>query len=68
MSGDAGEKADGRHFIRWWLSSLAVHQHHLELLILSQVRMAIIKDLQTVKAGEAVEKSEPSCTAGGNVN
>ena len=68
MSGDAGEKADGRHVVRWWLSSLAVPQHRLDLLILSQVRMAIIKGLQTVKAGEAVEKSELSCTAGGNIN
>ena len=38
------------------------------------VRMAIIKkkkkkkNLQTVNAGEDVEKREPSCTAGGNVN
>ena len=68
MSGDAGEKADGRHFVRWWLSSPAVHQHHLELLKLSQVRMAITKGLQAVNAGEGMEKSEPSCTVGGNIN
>ena len=42
---------------------------------LTQVRMAIIKkiykqkkNLQTKKAGEGVEKREPSCTVGGNVS
>ena len=35
---------------------------------LTPVRMAIIKNLQTINAGEGVEKSEPSCTVGGNVN
>ena len=32
------------------------------------VRMAIIKSLQTINAGEGVEKRECSCTVGGNVN
>ena len=32
------------------------------------VRMAIVKNLQTINAGEGVEKREPSCTVGGNVN
>ena len=32
------------------------------------VRMDIIKNLQTINAGEGVEKREPSCTVGGNVN
>ena len=32
------------------------------------VRMAIIKNLQTMNAGEGVEKREPSYTVGGNVN
>ena len=37
---------------------------HLTLVI-----MAIIKkNLQTINAGEGVEKSEPSYTVGGNVN
>ena len=35
---------------------------------LTQVRMAIIKNLQTINAGKGVEKREPSCTVGGNVN
>ena len=35
---------------------------------LTPVRMAIIKNLQTIDAGEGVEKREPSYTVGGNVN
>ena len=32
------------------------------------IRMAIIKNLQTINAGEGVEKREPSYTVGGNVS
>ena len=35
---------------------------------LTPVRMAIIKSLQTINAGEGVEKRKCSCTVGGNVN
>ena len=35
---------------------------------LTPVRMAIIKNLQTINAGEGVEKRECSCTVGGNVS
>ena len=35
---------------------------------LTPVRMVIIKSLQTINAGEGVEKRKPSCTAGENVN
>ena len=35
---------------------------------LTPVTMAIIKSLQTINAGEGVEKRECSCTVGGNVN
>ena len=35
---------------------------------LTPVRMAIIKSLQVISAGEGVKKKEPSCTVGGNVN
>ena len=35
---------------------------------LTPVRMDIIKELQTINAGEGVEKREPSCTVAGNVN
>ena len=38
-------------------------RYHLTL-----VRMAIIKSLKTINAGEGVEKREHSCTIGGNVN
>ena len=38
-------------------------RYHLTL-----VRMAIIKSLNTINAGEGVEKRERSCTVGGNVN
>jgi len=35
---------------------------------LTPVRMAIIKKIQTINAGEGVEKRESSCFVGGNVN
>ena len=35
---------------------------------LTLVRMAIIKNLQTINAGESVEKRESSYTVGGNAN
>ena len=35
---------------------------------LTPVRMAIIKNLQTINAGEGVEKKESSYTVGGNAN
>ena len=35
---------------------------------LTPVRMAIIKNLQTINAGEGVEKKKPSYIAGGNAN
>ena len=35
---------------------------------LTPVRMAIIKNLQTINAGEGVEKKGPSYTVGRNVN
>jgi len=38
-------------------------QYHL-----TPVRMAIIKNLQTVLSGENIEKRKPSCTVGKNPN
>ena len=35
---------------------------------LTPVRMATIKNLQTINAGEGVEEREPFCSVGGNVN
>ena len=42
----------------------SVMRYHLTMI----VRMAILKNLQTINAGEGVEKMEPSCTVDGNVN
>ena len=38
-------------------------RYHLTL-----VRMAIIKNVQTINAGEGVAKREPSYTVGGTIN
>ena len=38
-------------------------RYHLTL-----VRMTAIKNLQTINAGEGVEKKKPSYTVGGNAN
>ena len=35
---------------------------------LTPVRMAVIKNLQTINAGEGVDKRDLSCPVGGNVN
>jgi len=35
---------------------------------ITAVRMAIIKNLQTINAGGSVEKREPSYNVGGNAN
>ena len=52
-------------------TSLIIREMQLKTAMryhLTLVRMAIIKNLQTVNAGEGVEKREPSYTVGGNVN
>ena len=41
----------------------AIMRYHLK-----PVRMAAIKSLQTINAGEGVEKKEPSYAVGGNAN
>ena len=62
---------------RWLTNTWKDARHHslLEMQIKSTmryhlipVRIAIIKSLQKINAGEGVEKREHSCTAGGNVN
>ena len=52
-------------------TSLIIRQMQIKTTMryhLTPVRMAIIKNLQTINAGEGVEKREHSCTVGGNVN
>ena len=51
-------------------TSLIIREMHIKTTVryhLTPVKMAIIKNLQTINAGEGVEKREPSCTVGGNV-
>ena len=52
-------------------TSLIIREMQLKTTMryhLTPVRMASSKNLQTKNAGEGVEKREPSCTVGGNVN
>ena len=52
-------------------TSLIIRERQIKTTMryhLTPVRMAIIKNLQTINAGEGVEKREPSCTVGRNVN
>ena len=51
--------------------SLVIREMQIKTIIryhLTPVRMALIKSLQTVNAGEGVEKRERFCTVGGNVS
>ena len=52
-------------------TSLIIREMQIKTTVkyhLTLVRMVMIKNLQTTNAGEGVEKREPSCTVGGNVN
>ena len=52
-------------------TSLVIREMQIKTIIryhLTPVRMALIKSLQTVNAGEGVEKRERFCTVGGNVS
>ena len=52
-------------------TSLIIREMQIKTTVryhLIPVRMAIIKNLQAINAGEGVEKREPSSTVGGNAN
>ena len=49
-------------------TSLIIREMQIKTTMRYPVRMAIIKSLQIINAGEGVEKGVRSCTVGGNVN
>ena len=51
--------------IKGWSTSLIIREMQIKT---TMVRMTIIKNPQTINAGQGVEKKGPSCTVGGNVN
>ena len=48
-------------------TSLIIREMQIKTTMTTPVRMASSKNLETINAGEGVEKREPSCTVGGNV-
>ena len=52
-------------------TSLIIREMQIKTTVryyLTPVRMALSKSLQTINAGEGLEKREPSNTVGGNAN
>ena len=61
---------DSKHMKRC-ATSLIIREKQIKTTMryhLTPVRMAAVKSLQTINAGEGVEKREPSYTVGGNAN
>ena len=48
--------------------SISLIIREMQIKTTHQLEWASSENLQTTKAGEGVEKREPSCTVGGNVN
>ena len=60
-----------RKYMKKCSTSLIVREMQIKTTMsyqLTPVRMVIFKNLQTVNAGDGVEKRGPSCTIGGNAN
>ena len=49
-------------------TSLAIREIQIKTTMIHQSEWPSSKNLQTINAGEGVEKRELSCTVGGNVN
>ena len=57
--------------MQWCSSSLIIREMTIKDTMryhLTLIRMAIFKSVQTIKAGEGVDKGVCSCTFGSNVN
>ena len=68
--GRRGESGWGTH-VNPWLIHVNVWQNPLQyckVISLQLIEINEKKNLQTINAGEGVEKREPSCTVGGNAN